>query len=296
MSGVVSYRVAFTSHGENLIGEIYAPEGAKSSLPALVVTGAWRTIKEQMPTIYARSLAERGFRALAFDFRGWGESEGRPRLMEDPFMKAEDITSAASYLAGRDDVSSVGGLAVCASSGYMAAAAVTSDALMSLAFVAPALPSRETVRQTLGGEAGVAAVLDMAKKAREVYAATGQEQTAIAVSKTEATTRPGADYYTNPARGATPAWENAYNPASWEQWIEFDAQAAAPQIRQPLLIVHSDTAASPASVREFAAKMTPAPKELWLDNVTQFDFYDQPGPVKAAADAAADHFAKTLKA
>jgi hypothetical protein len=38
-----------------------------------------------------------------------------------------------------------------------------------------------------------------------------------------------------------------------------------------------------------------APKsELWLDNVSQFDFYDRTGPVESAVAAVALHFARTL--
>lgn len=35
--------------------------------------------------------------------------------------------------------------------------------------------------------------------------------------------------------------------------------------------------------------------QLWLEGVEQFDFYDRPGPVTAASDALARHFAATLQ-
>ena len=47
--------------------------------PAVIVTGAWTTVTEQMTGIYARELANRGLATLAFDFTGWGESGGEPR-------------------------------------------------------------------------------------------------------------------------------------------------------------------------------------------------------------------------
>ncbi|TIU07297.1 MAG: alpha/beta hydrolase, partial [Mesorhizobium sp.] len=42
-------RVTFASHGEQIVGDLYLPEDldAMEARPALVVTGAWMTVKEQ---------------------------------------------------------------------------------------------------------------------------------------------------------------------------------------------------------------------------------------------------------
>jgi len=105
---------------------------------------------------------------------------------------------------------------------------------------------------------------------------------------------PGADYYTNPERGLVPQWDNTFNPASWTQWLDFDAQAAAPALTQPLLVVTSDAAAAPESVREFITQVPHDVEQLWVDGITQFDWYDHSEPVRLAADRAATHFAATL--
>jgi hypothetical protein len=49
-------RVTFASHGEQIVGNLYLPEDLDPARPrpALVVTGAWMTVKEQMPARYAR--------------------------------------------------------------------------------------------------------------------------------------------------------------------------------------------------------------------------------------------------
>lgn len=41
----------FTSGGERLAGDLYLPDGAGPDhpVPAVVVAGAWMTVKEQMP-------------------------------------------------------------------------------------------------------------------------------------------------------------------------------------------------------------------------------------------------------
>ncbi len=286
-------RITFTSAGETLVGTLFLP-GGEGPYRALVVTGPWKNVKEQVASNYARAMAERGYAALAFDFRGWGESAGRPRSMEDPFAKAEDLDAAANYLAARSDVIAVGGLGVCAGSGYLARAATLGDTMKSLALVAPALPSHATVVAQLGGDAGIAAIQEQARGAQDQYDRTGKEVLELAVAPTPQNTLPGADYYTNPARGLIPEWENTFNPASWASWLAFDAQDAAAGLTQPLFIVTSESAVAPDSVREFIARVPGGVGQAWLDNITQFQFYDQPGPVRLASDAVARHFDSTL--
>ena len=75
------------------------------------------TVKEQMAGTYAEEMANRGFAALAFDFRGWGASTGDVQYLEDPTRKTADINAAVDYLATRPevDVDRIAGLGVCAS-------------------------------------------------------------------------------------------------------------------------------------------------------------------------------------
>lgn len=62
-------RVTFQSEGETLVGNLYLPANYKQGdkLPTVIVTGAWMTIKEQMPATYAKKLAEQRFAAFAFE-------------------------------------------------------------------------------------------------------------------------------------------------------------------------------------------------------------------------------------
>jgi dienelactone hydrolase len=293
-------RITFQSAGETLVGNLYLPKGATadSRLPALVVTGAWMTVKEQMPAVYAREMAARGLIALAFDFRTWGESGGEPRSVEDPFVKVIDIIAAAEFLATRPEVNSeeVAGLGVCASGAYMATAATQTDCLKSIALIAPGLPSRQTVEANVGGPAAVQALINASRQAQAAYEATGQSQLVPAASLTDKrAVMFGVPYYTEVDRGLIPEWDNTFNLASWERWLAYDAQAAAPLLGQPLFVVHSEAAAIPQSAREFIAMVPRHVDQLWLEGVAQFDFYDRPGPVRASSDAVAAHFKKTLR-
>jgi uncharacterized protein len=295
--GVRVERVSFGSSGEVLVGDLYLPSFSDvEPRPAVVVAGAWATVKEQMAGGYAREMAARGHPALAFDFRSWGQSGGQPRSMEDPFAKAADISAAAEFLAQHDAVDQevIAGLGVCAGSSYMVAAATAAPLIKSLALVAPALPTRADVRENVGGEQGMAALIDAANEALAEYDRSGRQTLVPAVQLPVGAADPGVEYYADPRRGRIPEWDNTFNLASWSSWIPFAVHSLAHKLSQPLLIVHSDAAVNPGSVREFTSKVSGPVDELWLDGTTQFDFYDQPGPVKAATDAATVHFTRTL--
>lgn len=284
--GVAERAVSFDSSGATLKGTLYSPEAADGPLPAVIVTGAWTTVKEQMAGTYARELAARGFAALAFDFTGWGESEGAPRFVEDPAVKTADILAAASFLASLNEVdrASISGLGVCASSGYMAAAVADSDNLQRVALVAPWLHDAAMAEGIYGGSAMAASLI----------AASEAENAADTVLPGASATDENsvmyqAPYYTEEDRGLIPAYDNKFSVASWKPWLTYDAQASADRLKKPMLMVGSPSIALPAGAAAYEARTAAPLEKLWLGNdVTQFDFYDRKDVVTAAADAVAD--------
>jgi fermentation-respiration switch protein FrsA (DUF1100 family) len=297
--GVHVERVAFSSGGERIVGDLYIADGVSEARPgpAIVVTGAWMTVRQQMAARYARTLAERGYTALVFDYRGWGESGGVRRQYEDPHAKIVDTRAAFGYLASRPetDDARLGGLGICASAGYMVRAALETPAVHSIALAAPWLHDHDVVLQTYGGEAGVAELIKSGRTAEAEYRTTGDQRFVPAASLTDPSAIMfNAPYYTDPDRGMIAAWRNQADPAFWEGWLTFDGVASAPRLTQPLLVVHSESAAIPQGAKRFYNRVTSLKSELWLPDVSQFDFYDRPGPVAAAAEAIALHFARTL--
>lgn len=284
-TGVISEAVSFASRGVTLKGTLYKPEGAAGALPAAIVTGAWTTVKEQMPGTYARELAARGIAALAFDFTGWGESEGDRRYVEDPEVKTADIKAAVDYLSGRDDITALSGLGVCASSGYMAAAVAGDDRLSKVALVAPWLHDPAMAEGIYGG----------AESAKGLIAASEADDGAVLVAASttdETSVMYQAPYYTEEDRGLILAYDNKFAVASWKPWLTYDAQASADCLTKPMLMVGSPSIALPAGAEAYEARMTAPLEKVWLgDDVTQFDFYDGVDAVKASADAVADFFA-----
>lgn len=287
-------RVTFESGGETLVGNLYIPAGVNEDnrTDGIVVTGAWTTIKEHMPGTYAAEMAKRGEIALAFDFRTWGESGGPTRSFENPEIKIEDIIAAGEFLSTRPEVSGVNGLGICASAGYMATAAEQSSTFQTVALVAPWLHNAAIVDEVYGGAEGVASLIETGRAAAATEAETGEPQLIPATGpEGSASLMPGVPYYTEDGLGMIPEWENTFNLASWEGWLTFDGVRAARGISQPLMIVHSEDAAIPAGAHQFYADLTGEKEELWLDGVTQFDFYHREDAVSAASDAVAAFFA-----
>ncbi|MEM8883327.1 MAG: nuclear transport factor 2 family protein [Planctomycetota bacterium] len=288
--------ITFPSNGSKLVGHLYLPADreTKTPLPGVVVTGAWTTVKEQMPATYAAAMAQRGFAALTFDFRGWGGSEGTPRFLEHPTRKTEDILAAAAYLATRPEVHAgrIGGLGVCASSGYMADAARRSPHIRALALVAPWLHDAGIAEAVYGGADGVAKLIAAGREAASAEAPVIIEAASTTNAKALMYKAP---YYTEADRGLIAAYDNKFNVASWEPWLTYDALRIADTLRKPTLAVHSRAAVIPQGIEEFARRMDGRARIVWLENVSQFDFYDRAAPVTAAADAVAGYFRETFR-
>ncbi|MBE9048340.1 alpha/beta hydrolase [Pleurocapsales cyanobacterium LEGE 10410] len=291
--------VNFDSNNQNLVGNLYLPDDYQEGdkLPAVVVTGAWTTVKEQMPATYAEEMADRGYAVLAFDFRNWGESDGEQRQLENPTNKTQDIIAAADYLTTRPEIDSkkIAGLGICASAGYMADAAVQSNDIGAIALVAPWLHNQEIVNEVYGGEESVQSLINISRKAETKYQTTGELSLIPAASMTdENAVMYQAPYYTETDRGMIPEYINEFNLASWEGWLTYDAIATADELDKPVKIIHSEEAAIPQGAKEFYSRLSGEKDELWLADTTQFNFYDNPEAVATASDAVAEYFAETL--
>lgn len=130
-SGAVDHqKVTFRNrYGITLVGDLYLPKGhANGRLPAITVAGPFGAVKEQSSGLYAQTMAERGFAALAFDPSYTGESGGEPRNVASPDINTEDFSAAVDYLGLHPavDRERIGVIAICGWGG-MALNAVAAD-------------------------------------------------------------------------------------------------------------------------------------------------------------------------
>jgi len=113
-------------YGITLAADLYAPKDAKGKLAAIAVSGPFGAVKEQSSGLYAQTLAERGFLAIAFDPSYTGESGGQPRYVASPDINTEDFCAAVDYLSTRPDVDAerIGILGICGWGGMALNAAI----------------------------------------------------------------------------------------------------------------------------------------------------------------------------
>lgn len=115
------------SEGTRLAAEIFAPAGEAPAAghAAILLCHGWGGLKGQLVK-YAEAFAAAGFVAMVFDYRGWGESDGRiialpdaPRLLEageqtlrvrvlrevvDPVDQTTDVRNCLAVLAAEPGV------------------------------------------------------------------------------------------------------------------------------------------------------------------------------------------------
>jgi uncharacterized protein len=201
--------------------------------PAVLVSGSWLTVKEQMVHTYATALAAQGYTAFTFDFAGFGQSGGTPRQAEIPARKITDITEAARYVSTLSYIrpGGVGYLAIYATAQYALAAVAEGAPIASFASVAGWYHDSASLTPVYGGVDGMTTRMDRAREALDAYLRTGEVRTTPAYKEgnDRAAMSFKLDYYTSPARGA------------------------ASRVSVPTLFVHSDDCALPDNVRACVA-------------------------------------------
>jgi dienelactone hydrolase len=120
--GIATRGVEIWSDGTRLAGDLFWPESWKEGekLPAIVLCHGWGGTKGHLNQVYAPAFAGQGYFVLAFDYRGWGESDSRlvvrgempkpdangevtvtaqaVRGLVSPVERIEDIRNAISWL------------------------------------------------------------------------------------------------------------------------------------------------------------------------------------------------------
>ena len=295
MSETRSERFRFTSAGDGLIGVLYLP--AQRPVAAVVTTGPLSSVKEQATGNYASALAERGFAALAFDHRTFGESSGEPRQFERPEGKADDVHAAVTALRADDRTRDLPVVAVgiCAGGGYMAKAVADDRRIAAFAGVAGYYSDAAAFAES--SPDAYRGAIDRGLTAEKRWRETGTVETIPAVAPDDGDVAmpllEAYEFYGTP-RGAVDNYTNGFAVQSLAYTTPFDAQEAAARIGVPFLLVHSEHALAPPLARNFYATVTTPKSELWLESLGQIDFYDEPALIDPAADAIAEHFTTTI--
>jgi len=262
--------VTFISEGLRLTGSLRTAPGSNR---AIVLTGPFTGVKDQVTGRYAERLAEAGFTTLAFDHRGFGESEGR-RGHEDSQGKLADLRAAVGLLDGFDRAA----VGICLGGGYAMKAAATDPRIRAVVGIAGAYNSPSWFAERMGAEAYRAALADMIERYDEFLPAVAPANGEAAMGGDE----PWSYYGTS--RSASPHWENRVTRGSLHSLMTLDVLSVRPLL-PPSLVVHgkTDDYCSPELAEALAADET-----VWLDCREHVDLYDVEPFVTQAVTATAD--------
>ncbi len=97
--------ISFFSEGYRLQGDVYIPDGLTSGekRPGVLLCHGYTGLKDLYLPDTARALNQAGYVVVAFDYKGWGESEGSPHRLA-PHSRVTDAHSALTYLIQRPEV------------------------------------------------------------------------------------------------------------------------------------------------------------------------------------------------
>lgn len=286
-----------------LAGHLRLPERSDTRpLPALVLTGPFTGVKEQVAGQYADALARRGYVTLAFDHRNFGGSGGHRPQHEDPAGKLADLGAATSFLAGHEavDADRIGCVGICLGGGYALKHAAFDRRIAALAVVAAAFNDPKVMRAGIGAEGYRRLMADFAAVAgREHLTGTIDYIKAVSDVDGEDAAMPGAEpfAYYGTERSTAPGWQNRMTRLSIRELLTVDLAIGADFVAPtPTLVVHgrTDGFCSPAGAQD-AYDRIEGPKELvWLDTTNHIDLYDQPEYVEPALDRIGSWMAEHL--
>jgi uncharacterized protein len=289
MESVTKTHFRFQSKGETLVGNLFLPERDKPA-GVVVAVGPLTSVKEQATGTYAQAMAERGYAALAFDYRYFGESGGEPRQFENPEANIEDIRGAATALVADNRLANLPlfGVGICFGAGPMVRAVAEDPRFRAFAGVAGVYTDNAKTVARMG--AAYQAAIDRGLAAERAWRETGEAETIPAVASDGGDVamplREAYEFYGTP-RGRVPNYVNGYAIQSLAHSLPFDARRAADVITVPVLIVHSERALAPDLAHAFYAAVRSPKQELWVTSQGQIDFYDDPKLITPAADAVA---------
>jgi fermentation-respiration switch protein FrsA (DUF1100 family) len=125
---VIHKKVSYPNrYGITVAADLYLPKNIDKSkkYAAIIVGTPYGGVKEQGAGIYAQTMAERGFVAIAFDESFNGESSGEPRHVSSPDIFVEDFSAGVDFLGTRPfvDRDKIGVIGICGSGAFALTAA-----------------------------------------------------------------------------------------------------------------------------------------------------------------------------
>lgn len=301
--------ITFENWGKRMAGCLYLPDNFDDAkkYAALVICHPGGGVKEQTSALYAEGMVNAGFVVLTMDASHQGESEGEPRLWDNPYERSEDVKCGVDYLTTLSyvDKNRIAAIGSCAGAGYAIFATLTDRRIKAVCGICCTNPGA-TSRQGWDGKRTIEEVkrrLDEIAEQRTAEANGAEHRYAHYVPEAEEINAStphdmveANDYYRNPARALHPNSPNKFRFIGMANRITFDAYEFIPELLdRPLLVVAGSKAGSLWQSRR-AVELSNGPKELYIiDGAGHFDLYDNPKYIDMAVRKMTEFFNELLK-
>ncbi len=300
--------VAYKLNGLDISANVYTPPNydPKKKYPAIAVAHPNGGVKEQVAGLYAQRLAEQGYVTITADAAYQGASGGKPRNVDKPAYRIEDIHGMADHIARYPGVDSarLGLLGICGGGGYSLKAAQSDKRFKAIATVSIFNSGR--VRRNGYADSQLDTIqqrLKQASDARAQEAAGGEVLYSGDANLTDEQIaklpfdlyRQGYEYYWK--THAHPGSTFKYTTSSLLDLMRWDATDQIELIDQPLLMIAGSKADSLYMTEDAFKKATGTKdKELFkIDGATHIETYWVPKYVNAATDKLKSFFGKNLR-
>lgn len=289
----------FQSYGEKIAAFLYLPADyvAGKKRPAIVVTPPASGVKEQTAGIYAEKLSKKGYVTLAFDPRGWGESEGHKSYFS-PYKMADDTKNAISFMSTLDEVdtNNIFNLGICMGAGIAGFETAYDSRVKALAVVSPYLVGPTTFIDGFGGAGNMRKkVLPGVARASQKYFETGEDTMRKMVPETEEEMKTATpvgigmrEYYLPGKPGGVPTWRNEQSFVSGSDLLSFLVFNYLPALEPvPTYVVYGTKAVTAGGAIKFYEDHKGPKEKLVIDGAGHFDLYWMPKYVNPAVDGIA---------
>jgi len=303
-------KVTYNSDGVRISALVFVPEDYKAGekRPALIVIRPASGVKEQTAGLYAKALSDKGFITLAFDPKGYGESQGRPQV-EDPYSIISDAKNSISFLESLDqvDANNIFSVGICMGSGYATSTGAEDKRVKGVATISPIISNFIDTPKAYGGKFVFQSFLFVLKPIVNLFGMFGINfYTPLApISWFERNVIPMMDsqwaalqYYGKGKPGDVPNWKNKINYYKSENaTLKYNPFEWIPKLKhKPFLMAYAEGGQNIPKIKEFYEQVDVENKDLmYFEGATHFDLYYKPEFVNPIVDRINDTFRQNIQ-
>ena len=232
----------FFSDGHRLDADLHLPEdgGTGAPYPVIVAASGFQGLKVIHPERFARAFTPRGYAVLAFDYRGFGESEGeRGRLVPQDWVR--DIRAAVTRVSFHDQldperVALVGwGLG-----GGVVVTEAADDVRVKTVACCNGIANGYRSTKKMHDAKSWNSLVERVEADRELRTTMGRSEITSPWDIVRLDLDDRTDGYVGEELYKAPGFGAGVNLESADYLLRFSPEEHAPKLQQPLLVVHGE--------------------------------------------------------